>query len=381
MKNLLLNDRLKAHDGFKGGLRGVVTEGKGLHKIPFVDPFGRISYRLEFDQVNYESENIIPIGGYQFIFDKLFNIGLDDQSPLKVGDLNFEAPQMKIGVNQERYISKYYRWETYLNDDEILQMIIGDLYSSGKYPLSDFNNDEKAQKEAIYAEAKKRAKEIQIGLTSRMADDIHLPKENPLMSDGKTLPTEIPRINISGNNFIFGFMTGDGGSREDNLTAIAPDYKSRTMFRAIPFQIIASGEENNIEAGKYFGISKSAGSTPNTSYYVKKFDQQPQIIHSWVTDEGEEYGIVDDSVFSSTSTMAIESYIEMGMTINASDCRAFFNYTGATPRINEFGLVSGWYNPIEKDYEHLRLFTHYTRPSIALSTGDEIEVRYRLYAR
>ena len=59
------------------GLRGEVIFGKGLIKIPFIDPYGKMSYRTEFKKVDAVLPNIVPIGGYQFAFSKLFNIGLD----------------------------------------------------------------------------------------------------------------------------------------------------------------------------------------------------------------------------------------------------------------------------------------------------------------
>ena len=297
------------------GLRGEVIFGRGKHTVPFIDPFGKQSYRTEFDEVLYRGHNIVPIGGYQFTFDKLFNIGLDQESTLRVGDLNDEAPQMKIGVQRAAYKSIYYDTETSISNSAV---------------------------------------SVNTG------------------------------VNISALNFVFGFMFGDGGAREDNITAIAPDYKNRNLFRAIPFRMSNDGSE--IPNGKYFGKVNSyqgtTGMDPITSYYVKKFDNPaPRIVHSWVTDNSDEIKIVDDTVFASTSSIPIESYVEINISVDDKDGRGFFTSTNTSPRINEFGLVSGWYNAIEDDYESLRLFTHFTRPSIALSEGDSIEAVYRLYAR
>lgn len=315
IRRIKFKDRVITRD-VGHGLRGEVIFGKGKHTVPFTDPFGKQSYRTEFDEVLYRGHNIVPIGGYQFTFDKLFNIGLDQESTLRVGDLNDEAPQMKIGVQRASYKSIHYDAETSITNESVV------------------------------------------------------------VNGG---------VNISALNFIFGFMFGDGGAREDNITAIAPDYKNRNLFRAIPFRM--SNDGSPIPNGKYFGKVKSyqgtTGMEPITSYYVKKFDSPaPRIVHAWVTDNPDELKIVDDTVFASTSSMAIESYVEINLSVDDKDGRGFFTSTSAaSPRINEFGLVSGWYNPIEDDYESLRLFTHFTRPSIALSEGDSIEAVYRLYAR
>lgn len=316
------NKMIRMKDGFSpkeisslGGLRGEVIFGKGLKKIPFIDPFGNMSYRTEFEQVNDVQKNIVPIGGYQFAFSKLFNIGLDQETTLRVGDLNDEAPQMKIGVPRDRYKSIHYDAECSVSDGG---MVVN------------------------------------------------------------------PGVNISAMNYIFGFMMGDGGAREDNMTAIAPNYKNRGLYRPVPFRM--SNDGIAIPEGKYYGkqstFQGSGMSEAIDSYYVKKFDNPaPRIVHCWVTDNPDEMSIVDDTVFASTSSMAIESYVEMNLSVSPEDARGFFTSTNSSPRINEFALVSGWYNSEINDYEALRIFTHFTRPSIALSEGDSIEAIYRLYAR
>ena len=312
---LKFKDKVSTNDSHLGGLRGEVIFGIGKKQIPFIDPYGNESYYTEFDKVLYRDENIVPIGGYQFAFNKLFNIGLDKESTLRVGDLNDEAPQMKIGVQRSEYDSIYYNAETSISNSS---MIVN------------------------------------------------------------------PGVNISAMNFIFGFMIGDGGAREDNMTAIAPDYKRRSLFRAIPFRM--SNDGNPIPNGKYYGKVESfqgvGGGSTVTSYYVKKFDNPaPRIVHSWVTDNANELEIVDDTVFASTSSMAIESYVEMNISVSKYDGRGFFTTSNSSPRINEIGLVSGWYNSVKDDYESIRLFTHFTRPSITLAQDDSIEAIYRLYAR
>lgn len=307
------NDRMNVNHAT--GLRGEVEFGIGKYQVEFIDPYGKPSYYSKFKKVLYRAPNIVPIGGYQFAFNKLFNIGLDEETTLRVGDLNDEAPQMKIGIHRGEYNSIYYDAEVSTNNGE---MVIN------------------------------------------------------------------PGINISALNFVFGFMMGDGGAKEDNMTAIAPDYKRRTLYRAIPFRM--SNDGTDIPEGRYFGKFQTfTGTTsmePITSYFVKKFDSPPpHIVHSWASDDSKELSIVDDSVFSSTSSIPIESYVEINLSIDKDDGRGFFTSTNASPRINEIGLVTGWCNTAKNEYESIRLFTHFTRPSIALSEGDSIEAIYRLYAR
>lgn len=292
---------------------GEVIFGKGLHQVEFTDPYGNKSFRSEFEKELYKDHNIVVIGGYQFAFSKLFNIGMDSNSTLRVGDLNDDAPLMKIGVNRASYLSTKYNAET---------------GTSGSVSLNS-------------------------------------------------------GVNISAMNHIFGFMIGDGGATENNITVIAPDYKRRTLFRAVPFRMSNDGSE--INEGFYFGRTSTLpdnNSEVVTSYYVKAFDAPaPHIIHCWASDSDSTLSTVDDSVYSNISSVPIESYVEMVMSISDKDARGFFTTTNSIPRINEIGLVSGWYNPTENDYEDLVLFSHFTRPSILLNDDDEISIIYRLYAR
>lgn len=316
--HLLRNyDKIAAADQKEhiGGIRGEVIFGKGRHEVHYIDPYGNPAVRTEFDEVTEVLPNIVPIGGYQFAFDKLFNIGLDQESTLRVGDLNDEAPMMKIGVQRSEYKSIHYNAETSITNGSVI------------------------------------------------------------VNGG---------VNISALNYIFGFMVGDGGAKEDNMTAIAPDYKNRNLYRPIPFRMSNDGVA--IPEGIYYGKTKtyqgSIGMDPIESSYVKKFDNpKPRIVHVWVTGNTKELSIVDDTVFASTSSLAIESYVEINFSVGENDCRGYATSTQSSPRVNEFGLVSGWYNAEKNDYESLRLFTHFTRPSIVLAEGDSIEGIYRLYAR
>lgn len=298
---------------FVSGLRGEVIFGRGLKQVPFIDPFGKRCYRSEFEEELYKNHNVVVIGGYQYVFSKLFNIKMDTESTLRVGNLNDDSPQMKIGVNKADYISDKYNSE---------------MNSAGQV--------------------------------------------NPVSG-----------VNISALNKIFGFIVGDGGATENNLTVIAPNYKRRTLFRAVPFRMSNDGSE--IDQTKYFGKTTTLSNNTSssvTSYYVKAFDTPaPHIVHAWASTSTDDLQIVDDSVYSSVATTPIESYVEMNMSLDKYDIRGFFSTTNSVPRINEFGLVSGWYNPTKNDYEQIVMFSHFTRMSILFDQEDEIKIIYRLYAR
>ena len=310
-----IKDKVGTSERSMAGLRGEIEFGRGRHLVPFIDPFGNTSYRTEFEQTEYIDHNIVVIGGYQYAFDKMFNIGLDQETTLRAGHLNDEAPMMRIGVPRAKYKSIYYNAETGVGT------------------------------------------------------------ENSVITKAG--------VNIPGTHSIFGFMIGDGGCREDNITPIAPNYKNRTLFNAIPFRM--SNDGYALDSGKYFGKSSTVETTGGdsiTSYYVKKFDEPvPHIVHCWATDNPNQLDIVDDTVFSSTSSIAIETYVEINLSLSDADGRGYFTMNDATPRVNEFGLISGWYNSEEDDYEAMMLITKFTRPSISLAEGDSVEAVYRLYAR
>lgn len=305
---IVMKDRLMSNDA--SWLRGEMIFGRGRHFVDYTDPYGRKARRTEFDEIYYRDHNIVPIGGYQYVFDKMFNIGIDQETTLRVGNLNDEAPQMKIGVPRGQYISPNYTFET----DET-------------------------------------------GSMDRLGG-----------------------INISGNHFVFGFMIGDGGAMEDNIKAIAPNYKNRSLYHPIPFRMDTDGAA--ITPGKYYGKQTITGDNPTTSYYIKTFDEpKPHIVHVWASDNPKEMSIVTDTVFSSTSSTPIESYVEINLSLSDMDGRGYFTTENTAPRVNEFGLVAGWKNPSLDDYENLIMITHFTRPSLSLAESDEIEALYRVYAR
>ena len=309
-----MNHIMKDHLGFHGGLIGELTIGEDPYQVEYTDPYGRPSYYTRFRKILDRKKNTFLIGGYQWVFGKMFNIGVDTNTTLRVGDLNDEAPQMKIGVSRANYKHPYY-------DSEAT--------SGGTY-----------------------------GIRSG--------------------------VNIPALDYICGFMVGDGATGEDNVTVIVPDYKRRSLYHPIPFRM--SNDGWSLEKTKYFGKTKtyssSSGKDEVNSYYLKGFENpQPHIVHYWASDNDEDLKTVDDTVFTSTSTTPIESFVEMNLSIAESDCRGYFTQMNALPRISEFGLVHGWYDSAQMDASGLQLVTHYTRTPILLEKGDVINMRYRIYAR
>lgn len=259
-KNLNMNDKISFKDshGEKHGLRGHVSiyrEDPETKELSLWD----------------ESDNIIPISGYQWILMKMFNLYLD--SPHKIA---YES----------------------------------DKPSDSTIDIPDLNN----------------GNQLNIGVDPT----------------GYTPMDE----NIASNHYVQGFMIGNGAGAEDGITAKNTDYSFIKLRNPIPFQQVSSFDSSI--ANKYLGCYRNTGSSVK-SYYIKKFDKTPHIVHSWWR-SGQAWDYVDPvnttdlgpDARTAPKTDRIESYITCSLSINATDCQAFFENEGnnQSPVINELGLVA-----------------------------------------
>ena len=192
---------------------------------------------------------------------------------------------------------------------------------------------------------------------------------------------------FSNTHFIQGFMVGNQGAGEDNITTKNTNYSFINLRNPIPFRQTSDVLNPDI-ANKYLGIYNIPNASELTgfakSYYIKKFDETPHIYHTW-WEEDQEWDKIDpvtpDQLGPDNSTAAktnrIASYIQCEMSIDSDDCVSYFSHAGATqsPVINELGLVS--YNTIpglRSVYE--ATYTSYIKDFIRLiftnnSTDDE----------
>lgn len=158
-------------------------------------------------------------------------------------------------------------------------------------------------------------------------------------------------VPIARNHIVQGFMIGNGGSGEDQMTTKNTNYSFINLRNPIPFQ--QSNPQQplaNEIAGKYLGIyNKSTGNSAK-SYFIKRFDDTPHIYHSWWKD-GQKWDMVDpvtpddlgpDAVNGAGKTDRIETYVECELSLSEDDCLSYFAHEGntQTPAINELGLVA-----------------------------------------
>ena len=267
-KNFNANDVLAFADDVnheKHGLRGHVQVFKEDMKT------GKVSL---WD----ESDNIIPISGYQFVLTKMFGLYLD-------------SPHNKPN-------------KVYENIGKDTNLVIPDLNNSdqlaiGTDPLN----------------------------YSGMVDD------------------------ISSDYFVKGFMIGNGGAGEDNITTKNSDYSFTKLRNPIPFQQTnGSAPLDSSIAGQYLGGLRGSSSNKfPTAYYIKKFDETPHIYHTWWRDD-QKWDYIDPVTKNDLGpnpksgvgkTNRIATYAECKLSISDSDCIAYYNKTGNTETavVNELGLV------------------------------------------
>lgn len=155
--------------------------------------------------------------------------------------------------------------------------------------------------------------------------------------------------NISENNFIQGFMVGNGGSGEDAITTKNTDYSFIRLRNPIPFQQTQTSLDPSI-ADKYLGVLRMGSSSFSKSYYIKKFDETPHIYHSWWRD-GQKWDYVDpvtpndlgpNATNGVGKTNRIETYVQCKLSIDENDCLSYFSHDGSsqTALLNELGLVA-----------------------------------------
>lgn len=172
------------------------------------------------------------------------------------------------------------------------------------------------------------------------------------------------QTNIAEDHFIQGFMVGNGASTEDLITAKNTDYSFVNLRNPIPFQQTQSSLDPEI-AGQYLGVYRT--NSTMKSYFIKKFDKTPHIVHSWWK-SGQTWDYVDpvtqddlgpNAANGSGKTNRIETYASCSMTIDNTDFQSYFENEGNTQSavVNELGLVAfnsvyGTRTIMEKLYEN-----------------------------
>ena len=176
------------------------------------------------------------------------------------------------------------------------------------------------------------------------------------------------------------FGIGDQGASENNLTALEVKYNEWDVSHMIPFRYTNDALSDQ-DVSKYFGKKKE---DDIIAYYLKRFDNEPQIYHFYKNGvEGEDGDEIDsDTIWTSMKgDTGIESFTECRLTISKKDVREWFDAHGEieNARVNSIGLFSAIYNPEEEDYSNIQLFSKLNIPTEPLSLMKDMNIIYRVY--
>lgn len=179
------------------------------------------------------------------------------------------------------------------------------------------------------------------------------PDLNDLMNIGEPVSSYTSMDEeFSASHIIQGFMVGNGGAGEDNITTKNTNYSFVNLRRPIPFRQTMTALPSSV-AGQYLGLYNKSTAEEEMgfakSFFIKKFDDTPHIYHTW-WEEGQKWSYVDpvsqDNLGPNQTSVAktnrIASYIECQMSISPEDCIDYFTHAGSTqtPVLNELGLVA-----------------------------------------
>lgn len=163
-------------------------------------------------------------------------------------------------------------------------------------------------------------------------------------------PKDYTRMNSDNadNHYVQGFMVGNGGSGEDNISTKNTDYSYVNLRNPIPFRQTQTRLTSDI-ANNYMGELRLGKGSFTKSYYIKRFSKRPGVIHSWWKD-GQKWDFKDPVQRGDLGPHSanphrnnrIETYVDINFSIEEDDCIAYFNHEGSTQAalLNELGLVA-----------------------------------------
>lgn len=194
-------------------------------------------------------------------------------------------------------------------------------------------------------------------------------------------------ITNNNNTFVCLFGVGTGGAGESITDVKDVKYYEREIIDMVPLRQTAN-ELTSDEAGKYwFKKPVDVGGVTKTAYYLKTFENTPEIKVLWRDTEGDEDGSeVGDNVYQTpeSNTTPIETFIEMTLKISKKDVREYFDDLGnvEVTRINSIGLFTGVKGTLEdgtEDYKQVKLFSKLNINNEILTMSKDLTIAYRIY--
>lgn len=178
------------------------------------------------------------------------------------------------------------------------------------------------------------------------------------------------------------FGVGTGGCGDASTSVVDVKYYEREIFDMVPFRV-SDEEMKGADLDKYW--FKRPEADGKTSYFLKSFEQEPEIKVLWKDgEEGEDGSEVDGNVHNTSRTEPIETFVEMILKINKKDVREYFEINGdiESARINSIGLFTGNLQTLAdgtKDYKQVKLFSKLNIPNEMLVLSKDITIVYRIY--
>lgn len=185
------------------------------------------------------------------------------------------------------------------------------------------------------------------------------------------------------NTFVCLFGVGYGGAGDTAKSVKDVKYYEREIFDMVPLRV-PEGELTEQEKLQYF--FKTTLQTGRDAYYLKRFEETPQISVLWKDGvEGEDGTAVEEGVHTTQRTEQIEAFVEMHLKITKKDIREFFDMNGDIDeaRFNSIGLFTGVLCDLgngEYDFKEVRLFSKLNIPNEYLTLRKDMDIYYRVYA-
>ena len=179
---------------------------------------------------------------------------------------------------------------------------------------------------------------------------------------------------------LFGVGTGGAGDSITSVYDVAT--KEREIIQPVPFRFTTS--LNSEEEQKYF-FGKKDVTSGKTAYYLKKFESTPQIKALWDDGVNDKDGTpVQTGVHTSSRTDEIESFVELTLRIDKTDCREWFEANGQIDkaRFNTIGLFTGVLSDVGNgvmDYKQVKLFSKFNINNEMLTLSKGLTIIYRIY--
>lgn len=185
------------------------------------------------------------------------------------------------------------------------------------------------------------------------------------------------------------FGVGTGGAGESMTDVVPVRYHEREIKDMIPIRQTAN-ELTADEAEKYwFRKTVTVDGAPKTAYYLKRFENDPEIKVLWRDAEGDDDGSeVQDNVHETpeSNTTPIETFVELVLKVNKKDVREYFQDSGNVEqtRINSIGLFTGIKHKVQDipelyDYRQVKLFSKLNINNEMLTLAKDLTIVYRIY--